>query len=124
VLTIGELAERTGVPTSALRYYDELGLVPPAARRSGQRRYHEDAVRLVGLVLLLRDVGFTLGEVGRLVGGAEWRVLVTQKIAELDRLIADTEAARTALQHSLECPAGGPAGCPKFWSIVDERLPQ
>ncbi len=47
-LTIGELAKRTGVATSALRYYEELGLLPAPGRVSGQRRYPESAVGLVG----------------------------------------------------------------------------
>jgi DNA-binding transcriptional MerR regulator len=67
VLTIGEVAERAGVATSALRYYDELGLLPPAARVSGRRRYTEDAVARVGAILLLSDVGFTLAEVGTIL---------------------------------------------------------
>jgi MerR-like DNA binding protein len=54
LLTIGELARRAGVATSALRYYEELGLLPTAARISGQRRYPESAVGLVGIILLLR----------------------------------------------------------------------
>jgi DNA-binding transcriptional MerR regulator len=65
LLTIGELARRAGVATSALRDWEELGLLPPPARISGQRRYPESAVGLVGLILLLRDVGLTLAELGR-----------------------------------------------------------
>jgi DNA-binding transcriptional MerR regulator len=61
-LTIGELAKRTGVATSALRYYEQLGLIPAPVRVSGQRRYLESAVRLVGVILLLQDVGFSLRE--------------------------------------------------------------
>jgi DNA-binding transcriptional MerR regulator len=57
-LSIGELAERTGVATTALRYYDELGLVRPAARVSGRRRYAVSAVADVGAVIFLREVGF------------------------------------------------------------------
>ena len=63
MLTIGDLSERTGVATSALRYYDELGLVRPTAREGGQRRCGEDAVRQVGIVLLLRELDFTLAEI-------------------------------------------------------------
>jgi len=61
-LTIGELARRTGVTTSALRYYDELGLVRPSGRISGHRRYALDAVGAVGVVRLLQEAGFTLAE--------------------------------------------------------------
>ena len=62
-LTIGELASRTGAATSALRYWEKLGLLPAPARVSGQRRYPPSSVKLVGVVLALRNVGFTLREV-------------------------------------------------------------
>src|SRR5258708_34987187 len=62
LLTIGELARRAGIASSALRYYEELALLPPPARVSGQRRYPESAVGLVGIILLLRDAGFSLAE--------------------------------------------------------------
>ena len=55
LIPIGELARRTGVAVTALRYYDELGLVRPTSRASGQRRYAESAIGRVGVVLLLRD---------------------------------------------------------------------
>jgi DNA-binding transcriptional MerR regulator len=127
VLTIGELAARTGVATTALRFYDELGLVTPVARASGHRRYDDGAVRQVGVVLLLRDLGFTLAEVARLLTDPPrrrrtWEALARSKVEELDRLIGDATAARTALAHALDCPHGDPAACPSFWSIVDGRL--
>src|SRR4030095_11138609 len=69
LLSIGELSERTGVPTSALRYYDDLGLVRPAARAGGRRRYAASAVRDVGLILFLREIGFSLAEIERFIAG-------------------------------------------------------
>ena len=54
-LTIGKQAKGTGVATSALRYWEELGLMPAPARVAGQLRYPESAVRLVAVILLLRD---------------------------------------------------------------------
>jgi DNA-binding transcriptional MerR regulator len=127
LLTIGELAERTGVATSALRYYDDLGLVRPTLRASGQRRYDAHAVRQVGVVLLLRDVGFSLAEIATLLTDPPrrretWETLARAKTTELDQVIHDAMAARTALAHSLECPKGDPVACPRFWSIVDDRL--
>src|SRR6266480_2489959 len=62
LLTIGDLARRAGVTASALRYYEELGLLPAPARVSGQRRYPESAARLVAAILLYSDAGFTLAE--------------------------------------------------------------
>jgi DNA-binding transcriptional MerR regulator len=69
LLSIGELSERTGVPTSALRYYDELGLVRPVARAAGRRRYAASAVREVGVILFFREIGFSLAEIGRFIAG-------------------------------------------------------
>src|SRR3954467_50053 len=63
LLSIGELAERSGVAATALRYYDELGLVRPATRSSGHRRYAESAVAEVGAILFFREVGFSLAEI-------------------------------------------------------------
>jgi hypothetical protein len=71
LLTIGELARRTGVTTSALRYYDELGLVQPTRRVSGHRRYAVDAVAAVGVVRFFQEVGFMLAETKRLIASGK-----------------------------------------------------
>jgi DNA-binding transcriptional MerR regulator len=125
-LTIGEVADRTGVATSALRYWEEFGLLPAPARVSGQRRYPPSAVEQVGLILLLRDVGFTLREVKTLVGsrssGDDWRELHRDKLAELDRQIARMQAARTAIAHGLACPHDTVFECPNFAGVLAARL--
>jgi DNA-binding transcriptional MerR regulator len=122
VISIGELSKRTGVAITALRYYDELGLVRPAARASGQRRYDDGAVSRVGAVLFLRDVGLSLDEIGQFMRGDDWRAIVERKIVELDEQTANLRAGRVALLHALHCPVGEPANCPKFWSIIERRL--
>jgi MerR family redox-sensitive transcriptional activator SoxR len=127
LLAIGEVAERTGVATSALRYYEELGLLEPRARVGGRRRYGPEAVAVVGVILFLRDVGFTLAEVAQLmesraVSPAAWRDLAQRKLDELDRQLADAEVARTAIDHALHCPRDDLLECPNFWSVVGHRL--
>jgi DNA-binding transcriptional MerR regulator len=121
LLSIGELSERTGVPTSALRYYDELGLVRPAARAAGRRRYTNSAVADVSLVLFLREIGFSLAEITSLLaaGRQSWKTIMERKLAELTRQQHRLETARTALEHGLRCPAGEPMKCPRFWSIIE-----
>jgi DNA-binding transcriptional MerR regulator len=123
LLSIGELAARTGVAVTALRYYDELGLVRPRDRASGQRRYAESAVRAVGVVLFLRDVGFSLAEIAALTGDAarqdRWAEIVERKLAEVVEQQHRLTVARTALEHARECPAEHPSRCPRFWSIID-----
>jgi DNA-binding transcriptional MerR regulator len=126
-LTIGELAKRTGVATSALRYYEELGLMPAPVRVSGQRRYPTSAVGLVGVILLLRDVGFSLGESKAFLGSRpqavdSWRGLTQRKLASLDEQIAKAQTAKEALTHALHCPHDDITTCPNFTSMVAARL--
>jgi DNA-binding transcriptional MerR regulator len=126
-LTIGELASTTGVATSALRYWEEFGLLPTPARVSGQRRYPASAVGLVGLILLLRDVGFTLRELKALIAPRSddlhaRRELHRRKLAELDERIAEAQAARTAIAHALACPHQDIHSCPNFAGVLAARL--
>jgi DNA-binding transcriptional MerR regulator len=126
-LTIGELAKSTGVATSALRYYEELGLIPAPVRVSGQRRYPESAVELVGVILLLRDVGFSLREskaflASRTQAVDGWRRLTQRKLANLDEQIAKAQTAKVAITHALHCPHDDIATCPNFIKVVAARL--
>jgi DNA-binding transcriptional MerR regulator len=127
LLTIGEVAERTGVATSALRYYDERGLLRPAARVSGRRRYSESAVVAVGVILLLQEAGFTLDETKRLISSrgrspTAWQRLARAKVRELEEQIIAAKVARTAIEHALACPRDDIVDCPNFWAIVGGRL--
>ncbi len=126
-LTIGELARQTDVATSALRYWEELGLLRAPARIAGQRRYPRSAVRLVGEILVLRDVGFTLREIEALITSRSsaadgWRELHQRKLAELDERIAHAQAARTAIAHALACPHDDVHDCPVFHRGITARL--
>jgi DNA-binding transcriptional MerR regulator len=125
-LTIGELARRTGVTTSALRYYDELGLVQPSRRVSGHRRYALDAIAAVGVVRFFQEVGFTLAET-RLIASRRhspdtWHALARRKSEELGHRIAREEAARQAIEHALVCPKEDILDCPNFWATVNHVL--
>lgn len=126
MLTIGELARRVGVATSALRYYEELGLLRPVHRRGGRRCYDEAAVEEVGTILLFQDVGFTLAEIGRLTAAgadpATHAALLADKVDELARKADEIAVARDALRHALDCPAPSLTACPSFQRIVRERL--
>jgi DNA-binding transcriptional MerR regulator len=123
LLSIGELSERTGVSASTLRYYDELGLVRPAARAAGRRRYAATAVRDIGLIVFFREIGFSLAEIGHFVAGARQsrRALIDDKLAELAEQQHRIEVARSALEHGRRCPARDHMECPRFWSIIDGR---
>ncbi len=122
LLTIGEVAARTGTAASALRYYEQLGLVRPLRRDSGQRRYARSAIQIVGVVALLQEVGFTLREVGRLLDSASsapvWLELANRKLGDLVRQIGKAQAARNAIEHALSCPKERILDCPNFWAVV------
>ena len=125
-LTIGEVARATGVATSTLRYWEDLGLLPTPARVGGKRRYPGSAVDLVGVILFLQDVGFTLRELKTLIESRSdrdaWRDLARRKLAELDQRITRTQAARTAIAHGLACRYDDVFECPTFTRIVAARL--
>lgn len=124
LLTIGEVAARTGIATSALRYYDQLGLVKPKRRAAGQRRYGPEAVAAVAVVRLLREVGFPLAEIKRLLAPRTrspqaWKERARRKLDQLDAQIAKAEAARHAIEHSLHCPQADILACPMFWKTAN-----
>jgi DNA-binding transcriptional MerR regulator len=127
LVPIGELARRTGVATSALRYYERLGLLSPAGRAGGRRHYQESSAERVALIRLHQDAGFTLAEIGQLLaatsrGRRDWRILAERKIAELDTRIADAQRARKLVEHALECPHRDLLTCPNFRSALNAHL--
>jgi len=126
LLLIGELAQRTATTDSALRYYEKLGLVRPAERISGRRRYTPSSIEHVGLVHLCQDAGFTLRETREFLhksrSGREWRHLAERKIRELDARIADAQQAKRLLQHALNCASPTLSDCPNFQAAVTARI--
>ena len=110
-----------------MRYYEELGLIPAPVRVSGQRRYPESAVGLVGMILLLRDVGFSLRESKAFLGSRphavdSWRRLTQRKLADLADQIAKAQTAKEAITHALHCPHDDITTCPNFTKVLAARL--
>jgi MerR family redox-sensitive transcriptional activator SoxR len=110
-LTIGEVAEQTGLRTSAVRYYESAGVLPPPARVNGRRRYDADVVRLLRTVRFAQDAGFSVAEIRTLFHGFgaqvppadRWRELADRKLAELDALMLRVERMRRALLVAKQC---------------------
>ena len=110
-LSIGQVAKKTGVRTSALRYYEEAGILPPAARANGRRFYDNHAVRRIDVLRFAQQAGFTLDEIKTLFHGfraetplsARWQALARAKLAELDLLAQRVRKMKRALQIGLEC---------------------
>ena len=111
-LEIGEVARRAGVRPSAVRYYEERGLIEPARRTSGRRRvYGVEAVERLALISFAKTMGFSLEEIRALLfgfpeatpPGARWSDLAHAKLAELDAMAQRIETMRAALQRISHC---------------------
>lgn len=115
MLTIGQLAEKTGVAASALRYYESTGLVKATTRIGNQRRYDNAAIARVNVVQLAQAAGFRLDEIKRLLSGLDrktppgprWRSLAASKIVEIDAQLAQLFQMRKLLEalSLCECPS-------------------
>jgi DNA-binding transcriptional MerR regulator len=118
LIAIGELARRTGLASSALRYYERVGLLAPAARAGGRRHYGASSAERVALIQLCQDAGFTLSEVRALIAAGSrrrpWVRFAQAKLRELDSLISRAERARALVQHALACPHPSLITCPNF----------
>jgi len=126
LLSIGELARRAGVATSAVRYYERRGLLAPDERRSGQRRYRPETLRLLVFIGMLQDAGLSLDDIEGVLGAAhveEWKAIGRQRLAVLDNEIARLQHARDYLQGALLCRFDHPATDCKVMGIeIDRRL--
>ena len=111
-LTIGEVAARTGVSTSALRFYEQQGLIGAQRSAGGQRRIHRDELRRIAFVRVAQQVGLTLEEIrvalGTLPGGrtptaADWQRLSRSWRPRLDEQIAVLQRLRDQLSSCIGC---------------------
>lgn len=112
LLTVGELAQRTGVATSALRFYEERGLIHAERTASGHRRYPRAAARRVAFIVFAQRLGFTLDEIGaelsklpthRVPKGDDWNRLTQAWNARIDARMAELERLKLGLTACIGC---------------------
>jgi MerR family transcriptional regulator, redox-sensitive transcriptional activator SoxR len=145
LLTIGEVASRSGVATSALRFYEERGLISSErAASSGHRRFNRPGIRRVAFIVFAQRVGLSLDEIGeelsklpadRVPTRQDWAKLSTAWSSRIDERIAELERLKEGLTECIGCgclslgrchlanpgdraSAGGPG--PRYW-IGDPR---
>jgi len=124
LVTIGEAAEMLALNTSALRYYEDRGLVTPE-RRGGKRMYSRDQLRRLAFIQLMQRLGIRLDAASAVLDepSEHWRGVVRDQIAEIEELIARANGARDFLEHALACPADHPVDqCPHMIEVLDKRL--
>lgn len=111
LLAISEVARRVGLRPSAIRYYEQIGVVLPAQRINGQRRYDEAALYRLATLQRARQVGFTLDEIRQLFFGfrkgtppsKRWEAMSQRKLAELEQLMNGIKAIQLVLQSQGKC---------------------
>src|SRR5205823_9861487 len=110
-LSISEVAKQIGLRPSAIRYYEQIGILPPAQRLSGQRRYDVTALHRLVMIQRARQTGFTLTEIKQLFFGfragtppsVRWQKLKTRKIVELDAALEHIQTMRSLLEQQGKC---------------------
>jgi MerR family redox-sensitive transcriptional activator SoxR len=106
-LRISNVAHQAGLQASAIRYYEQIGLLPKPERASGQRRYDETALYRLALIQRARQLGFTLAEIRELFFGfrsvtpasERWRALSQRKLAELGDLMKSIKTMEKLLHE-------------------------
>ena len=111
-LSIGALADRTGLAVSAIRYYEEQGLVHPWRNAGGQRRFHRADIRRLSFVMIAQQFGFTLPQIraqldqlpgGRTPSAADWAKISVTFRGHLDQRIATLQKLRDNLDGCIGC---------------------
>ncbi|MEP7243341.1 MAG: helix-turn-helix domain-containing protein [Gammaproteobacteria bacterium] len=126
-LDISEVAKRSGVPASALRFYEEKGLIASVGRRGLRRLFDPEVLERLSLIGLGRAVGFSLDEIA-LLFAAKGRPLIDRKMLaakaqELDKTIHKLSAMRDSLRHAAVCPAPSHLECPTFRRLLRAAAP-
>jgi MerR family transcriptional regulator, redox-sensitive transcriptional activator SoxR len=120
-LAISDVARVFGLRTSAIRYYEQIGILPPPVRKNGQRRYEKSVLFRLAVVQRAQESGFTLGEIRELFFGfrpatrppKRWHELSARKIAELQLRMKRLQLMQTLLKQMQACRCNALEECGK-----------
>lgn len=129
-MRIGQLAQAGGIRTSAIRYYEQIGLLDAPPRISARREYPRAAIGRLQLITAAKQAGFRIGEIrkflcalkGKGKASRSWRVVAERKVKELDANIARLRAARRTLASAIDCSCAGVAERCKLVESSPARL--
>lgn len=123
-MDIAQVARRSGVPASTLRYYEKQGLITSLGRVGARRVFGPSVIEQLGLIALGQAAGLSLDEIRLMLtpGGRlnVDRALLSRKAGEIDALIRQLRAVSRGLRHAAECPAPSHAECPTFRRLLGE----
>ncbi len=117
VLTIGDVSRRSGVASSALRFYEERGLIVSDRAGSGHRRYHRSVLRRIAFIVFAQRIGLSLDEIGAELGKLpadhtpspdDWEQLSGEWLKRVDQRLAELQRLRQGLTNCIGC------GCLSF----------
>ncbi|HXC16985.1 MAG TPA: helix-turn-helix domain-containing protein [Holophagaceae bacterium] len=121
-MDITEVAQRSGLPTSTLRFYEEKGLIASMGRRGLHRLFDPGILERLALISLGRAAGFSLDEIKRMFAPDGRpridRAKLAAKAEEVDQRIRELGALRDSLRHAAACPASSHLECPTFRRIL------
>ncbi|MCG5219855.1 MerR family transcriptional regulator [Streptosporangium sp. KLBMP 9127] len=124
-MTIGELADRFGLATHVLRYWESVGLLTPGRHEGGHRRYGSADLRRVAMILMGKEAGLGLRELREVLSSADpmdHSELLREHLVALEHRIAQAQAAKALIEHALDCPLSFDE-CPHAHERILSRIP-
>jgi MerR family transcriptional regulator, redox-sensitive transcriptional activator SoxR len=132
-MQIGEIAARSGLRPSAIRFYEQIGLLPAPIRESGRRQYDSGALSRLALIRFAQSSGFRLAEVRELFSpkveeravSARWKRLASAKLSELNAFIARARAMKRGLELVMQCQCMDVEQCGRAiqWALEGRERP-
>ncbi len=121
-LDIGEVSRRSGLKPSALRYYEEAGLITSVTRHGLRRQFAQEVLMQLQLIALAKSAGFSLEEIAGMFGRdglpALDRLALRDKADEIDRKLRELTVLRDTLRHVAACAAPSHLECPQFQRLL------
>lgn len=121
-MDIAEVAKRSGVPASTLRFYEEKGLIASVGRDGLRRRFAPTVLDQLALIALGQAAGFSLDEIGSMFAPdgrpSIDRQMLAAKADEIDKMVKRLKAMSNGLKHAVVCPAPDHAQCPTFQRLL------
>ena len=125
-IDIAEAARLSGVPASALRYYEQKGLIAPVGRRGLRRLYRRTVLDRLALIALGRAAGFALDQIKdllpRAANGELDRALLSARAEAIDAQIERLAKIRDGLRGAARCPSQSQQSCPRFQSFMNSAV--
>ncbi|MER7131964.1 MerR family transcriptional regulator [Streptosporangium saharense] len=125
-MRIGELAERFGLAPHVLRHWESVGLLIPAERVNGRRRYTRDHAVRVMTIIRAKAAGMSLDQIRDVLtvsGGAGRRALLLRHHAELERKLREISASKALIEHLMRCTADDFTRCPDYRRLAEGAAP-